>query len=147
MLGASCSNIVDEIMPYKNNQDYYNQLKGIISHPKVTNHHFAVQIIHDSQNRDKAVVWTRPNHPLTFIDGAILRFTEDIVFVNREIERIEYSYHYVRENIFFRYDKDPAVIRTDHALCHLHAHQEEPRFPSHDTSLEEVFQFILAVYY
>ena len=134
-------------MPYKDNQDYYNQLKSIITHPKVTNHHFAVQIIHDTQNRDKAIVLTRPNHDLRFVDGAVLRFKEDILLVSREIKRLTYSYHYERENTFFRYDKDPSVIRTNHALCHLHAHNEEPRFPTHETSLEEVFQFILAVYY
>jgi hypothetical protein len=76
-----------------------------------------------------------------------LSFIENVVIVNREIERVSYSFDYIRSDSFFRFDKDPKVVRLDHPLCHLHAHKEEPRFPTHETSLEEVFQFILAVYY
>jgi hypothetical protein len=134
-------------MPYNDIKAYYNFLKSMISHPKVTNHHHIVRVVVDKRNQNAGTVFTPRHQPLLFADGASLSLQEDILLVNREIQRVKYSYHYERGNDFFRYDKDPSVVRVDHSLCHLHAHQEEPRFPSHETSLEEVFQFIIAVYY
>jgi hypothetical protein len=125
---------------------YYNHLKSIVSVKQVTNHEYAVTHT-PLPDGLSYYIRTRESNPLTFIDGATLRFREQLVLVNKQIQRIAYSYHYESSDSFFRYDKDPKVVNPTHALCHLHAYREEPRFPTHETSLEEVFQFILAVYY
>lgn len=134
-------------MPYNDLKDYYKFVKSIVSRSEVSNHEQVIRIRPDKRYGNSGIIYATKEHPLLFIDGASLSFIENIEIVNREIKRIEYSYQYTRSNFFFRYDKDPSVIRLDHALCHLHAHQEEPRFPSAEMSLEAVFLFILAVYY
>jgi hypothetical protein len=125
---------------------YYNYIKSFIANKNVRNHEYAVTYA-PLPDGLSYYIRTRENNPLKFIDGASLRFREQITIVDRQVQRIAYSYHYERSDTFFRYDKDPKVVNPAHALCHLHAHQEEPCFPSHEASLENVFQFILAVYY
>lgn len=45
------------------------------------------------------------------------------------------------------HDKDPDVIRSDYALCHLHVHHESPRYITNEVTFAEVFAFIVAHYY
>jgi hypothetical protein len=78
---------------------------------------------------------------LIFVDGAYLRFLEEIVIVNREVQHLTYSYHYQRpDGYYFRYDKlsqpfeDP-VERILEPQRHLQVAQPAPRFPTHSTNL------------
>lgn len=94
--------------------------------------------------------------------GGSLHFSEVWKPENGEYVCESYSYHFAGANVVFRYDKDPKAQRPIvHELCHLHvcnvqltqglaredkitdAKGEELRFKSHDTSFEEVFQFIV----
>jgi hypothetical protein len=84
----------------------------------------------------------------------VLHFNEKVLVVDGQIERLKYSYHYERFDtngdslFYFRYDRDPQAAKpVVHEECHLHVNQKEPRFKTHATSFEEVFEFIVACYY
>jgi hypothetical protein len=90
---------------------------------------------------------------LQFNDGAVLRFTENIVIdATGTIDRPIYSYQYQRvdNNIsfYFRYDRDPERAKpVIHEECHLHVNEEGLRFKTHVTAFDEVFDFIVASFY
>ena len=88
-----------------------------------------------------------------FQDGATLELYEDITVAgNRTIKRNLYAYKYHRtengDSFYFRYECDPDDIRPFvHPEHHLHANREEPRFITHATSFDEIFDFILHNFY
>jgi len=90
--------------------------------------------------------------PLQFRDGARLRFEERIIIDKTgQIERPFYTYHYERSHqnntFYFRYDRDPPHAKPLlHEECHLHANGKVPRYKTHVTSFDEVFDFIVAGY-
>jgi len=90
--------------------------------------------------------------PLRFRDGAMLRFEERIIIDNTgQIERPFYTYHYERSyqnnTFYFRYDRDPPHAKPLlHEECHLHANGKVPRYKTHVTCFDEVFDFIVAGY-
>lgn len=90
---------------------------------------------------------------LRFRDDGFLRFQERIVIDEKDlISRLKYSYHYERKTAqgiyFFRYDKDPAAfVPLLHEDCHLHVNQSAPRFPTHETSFQQVFDFVITQFY
>ena len=91
---------------------------------------------------------------LIFIDGAFLRFIEQVVIRDDgAVIREMYSYHYQRpDGYFFRYDKlirplDEPIQRVLEPQRHLHVGQSSPRFPTHSTNLEEVLGLIKHNFY
>lgn len=136
-------------MQHKDIRKYYKHLKSLISHAKVTNHEYAV--FHREIQKKNYLIQTYLEHPLRFSDNAQLKFTEHITFEGGLLERKKYAIMYSRpDGFFFRYDKAPSTESyPEHALCHLHVHPNEraPRFITHETSVEEVFNFIIATYY
>ncbi|MBC7813859.1 MAG: hypothetical protein H7175_22075 [Burkholderiales bacterium] len=105
------------------------------------------RIKYQPQPDSSALIKSESPH-ITFSDGAYLRFAELVVAEGRSIKRLKYSYHYEREGYFFRYDKDLERARPYcHHETHLHANQENVRFITHETSFEEVFNFIMKCFY
>lgn len=98
------------------------------------------------------------NPPLAFVDGAFLDFSEHVVMDDDGIpHRSVYSYHYQRPDdgvlFYFRYERDPKNERAIvHEECHVHLNNvrykgEELRFKTYATSFDEVFDFIIKVFY
>ncbi len=102
-----------------------------------------------SQNKKAGLIYATP---LQFRDGAILRFEERIIINSiDQIERLFYTYHYERSDqnntFYFRYDRDPPHTKPFlHEECHLHANGKVPRYKTHATNFDEVFDFIVAGY-
>lgn len=86
---------------------------------------------------------------IEFADGASLEAIETVEVDSNTIVRPRYSYQYPHTNgYYFRYDREPgAVVKYVHEKCHLHVIVETPRYPTHATSLEEVFRFIEGTFY
>lgn len=109
---------------------------------------YTIRLVNHRKSKRIGTIHTKEGYPLVFTDGATLRFTETIEIIDSQVHPLRYSYHYQRGDYFFRYDKDPDHARyPDHAECHLHANNEEPRFMTHQTSFEEVFDFIIVCFY
>lgn len=83
---------------------------------------------------------------LFFEDGGILRFQEQFEISDGVVLRYKYSYGYKNAEREFRYDKDPLAANDhNHPLCHLHVSgHDDVRYRTHETSFQEVFEFILA---
>jgi hypothetical protein len=128
--------------------DYFVSVKSHIAQSHYSYDWNAVKL--NSESKIRGIVQAVPFH---FIDGAILRFFEEVVLLDEgNIHRPSYSYHYeCVENgsqFFFRYDRDPLhVVPIVHEECHLHANRQTPRFKTHAASFSEVFDFILASFY
>jgi hypothetical protein len=101
----------------------------------------------DERYKDTGLIFAEQ---LIFPDNATLRVAERVnVTQIGEVVRLSYSFQYIRDNgYYFRYDKDPdAANPPHHAESHLHVIQEEPRYITHSTSFDEVFDFIVACFY
>ena len=129
---------------FKTVREYYSHVKGIVARSGCT----------DDWNTVRIVPFTGKTgvvraSPLRFRDGAVLRFSEEIILDNSgNVFRPNYSYHYERTGYFFRYDRDPLYKKpVVHEEYHLHVNQKEPRFKTHAASFEEVFDFITAYFY
>lgn len=134
-------------MPFKTIQQYFSHVKGKSARSGYTNDWHAIKFLPSS--RTTGVIRAKP---LSFRDGATLEFFEEIVIGSHGgIVRPSYSYQYTQtkgEPFYFRYDRDPHhVTPVIHEECHLHANQEEPRFITHATGFEEIFDFIIAYFY
>jgi len=105
-------------------------------------------INYTAASRKKGTVWAMP---LKFRDGSSLRFEEEILIDDDGLaHRPSYAYHYEgpESHFHFRYDRDPEHHRAVvHEECHLHVIQKEPRFKTHATNFDEVFDFIVACFY
>ena len=135
-------------MLFKTIQQYFSHVKGKVARSGQTNDWHSIKF--RPRNRTEGLI--RANPPLSFHDGATLKFFEEIrINDDRNILRPYYSYQYKRQDEFlyyFRYDRDPRrAVPIIHEECHLHANQEEPRFITHATSFEEVFDFIIGSFY
>lgn len=101
--------------------------------------------------------WVIGARYITFKDGGIMQFQEVVKFDKAgDIERLEYAIGYATSpNVKdgFLYEKDPkGMIPIVHEECHLHvegvlAKDKRIRFRTHETNFEEVFAFVVAVYY
>jgi hypothetical protein len=130
--------------------DYQAHLKNLVAVSQTSNDWTAIKRTQTS--RKEATIFAWPF--LRFNDGSIMYFNEGVILEQNRIERLKYSYHYERFDakgqslFYFRYDRDSqAAEPVIHAECHLHVNQKEPRFKTHVTSFEEVFEFIVAYYY
>lgn len=97
-----------------------------------------------------------PPQGIPLVNGAYLSFIEIIEVESGELKRNQYSYRYVSsdQEFAFRYDKDPRSQGTNfitnkkgqkewHPECHLHyLDGEKPRYKTHETTLDEILQFI-----
>lgn len=128
-------------------QEYYAHIRGKVARCGYSHDWSAIKVTPSS--RTVGIVKATP---LRFKDGAILNFYEEIVLNDAGLVfRPGYAYHYERSSpipYFFRYDRDPLYARPIvHEECHLHVNQKEPRFKTHVTGFDEVFDFILAGFY
>lgn len=87
-----------------------------------------------------------------FAADARFRFQEDVTIEDGIVIRRSYAYEYYwSENgvpLYFRYERDPERARPFvHEELHLHANRDAPRFITHATSFDQVFDFILHNFY
>lgn len=95
-----------------------------------------------------------PPAGLIFVDGAFLRFEEEVV-VARDgfITHVSYSYHYQRpDGYYFRYDKlkepfDDPIKNIREPQLHLHVSSDAPRFNTHTTNLSQILDIIKYNFY
>jgi len=88
-------------------------------------------------------VYTQLRDPLLLNMGGTLSFSIQIEISSGNVEYTNYVYEYKKNGYFFRYDKtDRGYIKYSHEVCHLHANAEEPRYPTHSITLEEILGFI-----
>jgi hypothetical protein len=135
-------------MRFRTITEYYAHVRSKVARSGYSNDWNAIKVKTESKTKGfiQAVV-------LRFIDGATLRFFEEIELDdNGTVHQPGYSYHYeCLENnslFYFRYDRDPLhIVPISHEECHLHVNRKEPRFKTHTTSFDEVFDFILACFY
>ncbi len=138
------------ILLFRDLADYQAHLKNLVAVSQTSNDWTAIKRV--QKHRNAGTLFAKPF--LRFNDGAIMYFNEEVILEQNRLERIEYSYHYERfdtdghSQFYFRYDRDPQAAKpVVHEECHLHVNQKEPRFKTHATSFEEVFEFIVAGYY
>ena len=86
---------------------------------------------------------------ISFQDGATLMFRETVRIEQGTITREEYSFKYRCGNRGFpgefRYEKDPTrECGIQHPLKHLQVTGSKLRFPTHETTFEEILEFISA---
>lgn len=126
--------------------DYHTHIRQLVSSNGYPAEAHKIKIELDSRHRRTRAVLRADS--IVFRDGATLRFLEEILVHDDEINRYRYSYRYIRGEYKFRYERDPdhAEAHT-HPLCHLHVNNSDIRYPTHDTSFEEVFKFIMANFY
>jgi hypothetical protein len=133
-------------MPFKDVAEYGEYVRNKVARSGFPGEVNKIKLLTLSKNKRQGFVRSVGN--LVFPDGATLSFNEEIEIGANTLSRIRYSFHYSKGDYYFRYDKDPDSVRPfDHALCHLHVMQEAPRYITHDTSFEEVFDFIMACFY
>jgi len=133
--------------------DYFEDIRRLVINSGLIEN-WSEMKLHANNKREGIV---RCNDPLVFMDGARLRFTEDVEIdgYTRGIERAHYSYHYEQNNgYYFRYERDQPRSRepdgtliVNHPELHLHVFRDSPRYMTHKTSFEEVFIFIHACFY
>lgn len=138
---------------FRNFRAYWKHVRRIISSQSaVTNTYHALEHAeYKVAGTSHYVLKTRPQYPLQFNDGSHLRFKETVEFASGNVNHIDYSIGYTRpDGFFFRYDKDPSIVRyPEHALCHLHVYpnDRQPRLITHSTNIVEVFSLVIATYY
>lgn len=132
-------------MPFRNIRDYYNYVTNLVARKNLQSEVHKIRLRPYTKSRA-----TIRADEITFADGGALRFSET-VFINdrREVIYEHYSYQFRHnDDSFFRYDKDSQRKQPYiHAECHLHVDAEEPRYITHETSFEEVLEFIWACFY
>jgi len=88
---------------------------------------------------------------LIFRDGSFMNFREEVrIEKDGTITKIAYVYHYERpDRFFFRYEKlkEPHPDPFFEPRLHLHVREEEPRFPTHCTNLEELLGLVGAYFF
>jgi hypothetical protein len=128
---------------FGNLRDYFLHLRRVVSQNGLTQQVYALRLISIASNRADIII---DRQKFVFPNGATLHGYENVIFANGEIRRLGYSYAYTHpDGFYFRYDKDPDRARLPaHPLTHLHARAEEPRFPTHETCLDELIPFIQA---
>jgi hypothetical protein len=135
-------------MRFRTITEYYVHVKSKVARSGYSNDWNALKVKAESKTQGvvQAVAFQ-------FIDGATLRFFEELELDDDGIvHQPGYLYHYEclenRNQFFFRYDRDPVhVVPFSHEEYHLHVNRKEPRFKTHATSFEEVFDFIIACFY
>lgn len=133
-------------MRFKTVIEYHTHIRQLVSKTGYPTEAHKIKIELDPrQRRTRAIVRA---DSIVFRDGATLRFLEEILVHDDEINRYRYSYRYMRGDYAFRYERDPEHEEPFiHPLCHLHVNDSDIRYPTHETSFEEVFKFILASFY
>jgi transposase InsO family protein len=130
-------------MHFRNVREYYNHVRSQVALKQLLSEYHKIQL--HIPNRNVGIVRA---DSIEFSDGATLRFIEHVEIEGYTIQRHSYSYHYSKGEYFFRYDKDPLNSRPFvHAECHLHVNEEEPRYITHETSIDEILEFIFACFY
>lgn len=136
---------------FRSTQNYLTHLIILVNNSSLVGGEPIQLVPNPTDRRGRGTVFA---NPLRFKDGATLRFSEAIIIINGELERLEYSYKYEREDLFFRYDRDPTGAKSiKHEECHLHvnglldSNKDELRFMTHATSFREVFEFVVACFY
>ncbi|SRR5258706_3703827 len=129
--------------PFRRIANYYDHVRSIVAKRNMV--HASRKILLDRESLYSGDVTC--DH-LEFPSGAILKFYENVTIHDGEIYRLQYSFQYKRpDGYYFRYDKDPNRARMpDHAECHLHVNNEEPRYITHETNFEEIFTFVMACF-
>lgn len=141
---------------------YYSWLLGLIDKSGIVRDRSTVARRQTSKFAGRILApeedgFARPGTPpagLIFLDGAYLRFLEEIVISpDGDVQRLVYSYHYQRpDGYYFRYDKlehpiDDPVKRILEPQRHLQVAQPTPRFPTLSTNLAELLALIKHNFY
>jgi hypothetical protein len=135
------------ILSFQGLNDYYSYILSKVITSQLVVDGRAIKMLAENQKAGRIYAT-----PLRFRDGAILRFEERILIDKTgQIERPFYTYHYERSHqnntFYFRYDRDPPHAKPLlHEECHLHANGKVPRYKTHVTCFDEVFDFIVAGY-
>lgn len=137
-------------MVYKKPSDYFQHIVGLISTAKSLEYvWYPVDFSPHKNNNLAGTIGTDDSRPLIFKkDGAKLAFIEEFEIINGVFSRRRYSIKYSNDKLTFRYDKDPKESYPEHALYHIHINeQDKPRLITHETSFEEILDFVNATYY
>jgi len=136
-------------MVYKKLVDYYNYILSTIHATETIEHTWHPIDFKTHKDNKIATIGTDPEKPLIFKqDRAHLTFYEEYEIIDEHVSRREYSINYSNNTLTFRYDKDPKESYPEHALRHLHINdQDKPRLITHETSFEEILDFLNATYY
>lgn len=121
---------------------YFQHVRGIVIRAGLYQGAYAIQL--NAETNFRGIIYV--DSGVVVPNGGVLRFIERVEIADGDIQRLEYSYAYTHPNgFYFRYDKDPDRARLPaHPLTHLHARAEQPRFPTHETRLDELIPFIQA---
>jgi hypothetical protein len=85
---------------------------------------------------------------LVFCDGAKLKLYEKVQVVNKELHRLNYSYHYERPNgYFFRYERETTADQIRKPEYHMHVILNLPHFNAPPVDLETILKLIAANFY
>lgn len=88
------------------------------------------------------------NPGLIFRDGAALKLYEKVQFIDNDIQRLSYSYHYERPNgYFFRYEREQTEDLIRKPEYHLHVVLDLPHFNAPPVDIEIVLKLIAANFY
>jgi len=130
---------------YRSLAEYHRAIRHLIAEHDLPSEVYKVKIVIDARLRDRGDIFA---DAIVFQNGATLRFQETVELDGGYIRRVAYSYGYKLGATAFRYERDPERAEPyTHSLCHLHVNESEIRYPTHETSFEEVFKFILANFY
>jgi len=123
-------------------RDYLQYVRSVVIQAGFISQAYAIQL--NIETSVRGII--KADQGILFPNGGRLRFLERVEVEAGEIRKIEYSYAYQQpDGFYFRYDKDPdRASRPAHPLAHLHARAENPRFPTHETALDELIPFIQA---
>lgn len=129
---------------FRNLRDYFLHLRRIVSQNGLTQQAYALSLVSIAPNRADILI---DRQKFVFPNGATLHGYENVIIADGSIKRLGYSYHYQQpDGFYFRYDKDPDRARLPaHSLTHLHARDDKPRFPTHETGIDELIPFIQAL--
>jgi len=135
-------------MLFRNIREYHNHIITVVANSHLTTELHKIRL--RTTGKYSGFIYTPKNHDLVLSDDAKMQILEEIVIENGIVHRPKYSHQYRHGDYYFRYDKDSiAEHYPDHAPCHLHAREEEPRYITitHETNLEEFIAFIKASFY
>lgn len=138
----------------RNFSDYFHQVVSTIDKSGIVMDRSSLS--HTYVDRRSGVVKAprviRGERPgLVFRDGSTMNFWEKVrIEADGTITKIAYVYHYERpDGFFFRYEKleEPHPDPFFEPRLHLHVREEEPRFPTHCTNLEELLGLVGAYFF
>jgi hypothetical protein len=125
-------------------QEYYAHVINLVAVSGLSNEWHKIKL----RSINKTTGYIRTIDDIQLTDGAVIHFVETILIQNQVVQHPKYSYQFARDTFYFRYDRDPDVIRyPEHAECHLHVNQTAPRYITHVTNFEEFFAFVKASFY